>query len=92
MSKFQNRNGIAPALPSHAKLGAIGEEKLPDGRKVADVQPDEFRRIALAAGVPGITAGQGYAANAQAYSDHMGKIRKEGAEAAVAAWLEGNKA
>jgi hypothetical protein len=43
----------------------------PDGRRVEDVPPAEFRRQALALGVDGIDASLGHTGVVSAYREHM---------------------
>jgi hypothetical protein len=65
-----------------------GDLRLPDGRRVDDVKPGELAAILIAAGVEGVTHEQGKNVTAQAYSDHLAKIRTAAGDRAEAEWRE----
>jgi len=64
-----------------------GHLKLPDGRLVDDVEPGEFARVLISAGVGGVTHDSGKVQNALRYSAHLAEIHDNAGQAAVNAWL-----
>jgi len=80
--------GVAPVLPSHAKLQEPPPDwcLAPDGRKVEDVPPVEFRRLVAATGIE-VDLSLGHSKLVEAYAKHVQGIYDRAGRDAVTAWL-----
>jgi hypothetical protein len=65
---------------------------LPSGKKVEDAGVSELKDACMAMRVEGVDASTGHSAVASAYEKHLQKIYDSAGKAAVAAYLEAERA